>query len=230
MAKHIVVWMEAALLAALLFPAVGTLRAGERLNAKPVLEEVLHSLGAQTSFPIAKNDAPFERNDPPSGEGLTLNENMASIILWIALGVFLLFLLPVIRDNLEQTRNPTKRPAPQSAAETAAVRQRMESAGAGADELAASGHFAAAMHALLLQSLAEMRRRLATPFAACLTSREILQRVRLDPEARAALADIVAGVEISHFGAHMPTAEEFAACRARFAVLAASLSRGGTAA
>ncbi len=44
-----------------------------------------------------------------------------------------------------------------------------------ADELAAEGRFVEAMHVLLLQALADMRRRLDEQFADSLTSREILR-------------------------------------------------------
>jgi hypothetical protein len=76
------------------------------------------------------------------------------------------------------------------------------------------------MHILLLNSVEEMRRRLSTPIAASLTSREILARAGLTPTAGAALADIVGRVEISYFGGHVPGAEEYAACRRSFEKLA----------
>jgi hypothetical protein len=73
----------------------------------------------------------------------------------------------------------------------------------------------------------ELRSRLAVPIAASLTSREILERAPLSNEERAALADIVSGVEISYFGAYRPGAMEYAACRRSFESLKSLLMRGG---
>lgn len=92
-----------------------------------------------------------------------------------------------------------------------------------ADDLARQGRFVEAMHALLLQALADIRRRRDQAFAESLTSREILRRVRLSAQGAAALRDIVARVEWSYFGEHPAGAEDYRQCRASFDGLEAAL-------
>jgi hypothetical protein len=104
----------------------------------------------------------------------------------------------------------------------------METAQTGADDLARRGKFAEAMHALLLQSLSELRRHLHAPLAVSLTSREILHHIDLPPEGHAVFADIVERVEISHFGGRRPEAEDYVACRRSFDALARVLRQART--
>ena len=103
---------------------------------------------------------------------------------------------------------------------------RMEIASAEADDLASAGSFAAAIHVLLLRSVSEMRRRLNTPIAVSLTSREILRNSDLSSEMRDMFATIVGSVEISYFGSHDPNEEDYAECRRNFDALAELLRLG----
>lgn len=98
-----------------------------------------------------------------------------------------------------------------------------EEAALAADELARQGRFVEAMHALLLQALADIRQRRDHAFAESLTSREILRRVRLSAEGEASLRDIVARVEWSYFGEHPAGSEDYRHCRDSFDRLAAAL-------
>lgn len=99
-----------------------------------------------------------------------------------------------------------------------------ETVAAAADELAQQGRFAEAMHALLLHSFAEIRRRQGAAFAPSLTSREILRRVGLSQAAQAALGDIVGRVERSYFGEHPAGPMDYRACRSSFDRLGAALA------
>jgi Domain of unknown function (DUF4129) len=87
---------------------------------------------------------------------------------------------------------------------------------ASADELARQGRFVDAMHTLLLQSLADIRRRLGIEFADSLTSREILRGTRLPPQGRASLRAIVASVEWTYFGGYPAALADYNACRKSF--------------
>ena len=69
-----------------------------------------------------------------------------------------------------------------------------------ADELAAQGHFVEAMHVLLLQALADIRRRLREEFADSMTSREILRSKHLSDDLRGPLREVVNRVEVTYFG------------------------------
>jgi len=95
-----------------------------------------------------------------------------------------------------------------------------------ADALAAGGDYSAAIHALLLKTLAELVRRTPRPIAPSLTSREILSHVDLAPEPRSALGGLVGAVEVSHFGGTEPSESDFARCRELFEAFATAYQRG----
>ena len=145
-------------------------------------------------------------------------------ILWAAVALAAAMLLYFfIRDVL-----PGMLPAPRGgwvepgAAGEAGGAQAPEAAVA-AEELARQGQFVEAMHWLLLNALAEIRRRLAEPIADSLTSREILRRVPLSETGRAALRDLIARVERSYFGEHPADAADYRSCRDSFERLNAAL-------
>jgi hypothetical protein len=94
---------------------------------------------------------------------------------------------------------------------------------AAADELAAQGRYAEAMHVLLLRSLADIRAHLDEPFADSLTSREILRSTRLPENAREWLRDVVGRVEWTYFGEYPAGQEDYAACRRSFNALEEAL-------
>jgi hypothetical protein len=95
-----------------------------------------------------------------------------------------------------------------------------------ADELARQGRYAEAIHALLIHSLTLLRRRFSRSMADCLTSREIVASVALPEPARDALDDLVARVELGHFGLYPVLRRDYDFCRDRFALLVAAMATG----
>jgi hypothetical protein len=100
---------------------------------------------------------------------------------------------------------------------------------AAADDLARQGRFVDAMHVLLLQGLADIRRHLGEQFADSLTSREILRSTKLSEAGRGPLRDIIARVEWTYFGKHPAERDDYAACRASFDALARAVHGRGAA-
>jgi hypothetical protein len=98
-----------------------------------------------------------------------------------------------------------------------------------ADDLARQGRHAEAMHVLLLQSLADIRRRLDEQFADSLTSREILRSTSLSELGRVSLREIIVRVEWTYFGQREAVAADYMACRASFDRLSQALDRGASA-
>jgi hypothetical protein len=98
---------------------------------------------------------------------------------------------------------------------------------ADAEELARRGEYREAIHTLLLRTLRELVRSTAVRVPASLTSREILGRVPLHDEPRAALAQLITAVELTHFGSDDATVDDYARCRAQFQVFATSFQRAG---
>lgn len=95
-----------------------------------------------------------------------------------------------------------------------------------ADELARQGRYGEAIHVLLLRTLQELARRLPERLPSSLTSREIVERVRMPDDARRALSVLVGAVEVSHFGAATPGAGDFQQCRHHFQTFAEAYMRG----
>jgi hypothetical protein len=196
-----------------------------------LLDERARELGLQTELPsdIKQMDAMeslFWRL-PRFG----ISSDTATFLLYFSLAMIFIILFVHLRFA-PWSASRSLRLAPDGHLEGSGVplserAARMDHAQEEADELAAAGDFAGAMHVLLLQSVGELRRSLAVPIAESLTSREILKNAPISPEERAALAEIVSGVEISYFGAYRPGAGEYEACRRSFESLKGFLRLGG---
>jgi len=85
-----------------------------------------------------------------------------------------------------------------------------------AQELAARGEYREAIHTLLLRTLQELVRSSAVRVGPAMTSREILGRVPIAPDARDALQGLIVAVELTHFGDDEATEEEYRRCLAQF--------------
>jgi hypothetical protein len=191
--------------------------AGNR-GAPEIAREVIEKLGLQADLPRGAETAPWQWH-------LHLPTEIADILLLllisIALLLVVLFLAHARGDLFSIWRGSREAVAPLSGAETdpgAAAEVT-----AAADDLARQGRFVEAMHALLLQGLAEIRQRIGDRFADSLTSREILRGARLSDRGRSSLRDIIARVEWTYFGENPADAADYAACRNNFGILAAAL-------
>ena len=141
--------------------------------------------------------------------------------VWIAVIVGLGVLLYAFRDMLPLLRVNRDGAWELEEAGAAETRSRAPAIALGAaDELAARGHFVEAMHVLLLQALAEIRRRLDEQFADSMTSREILRSKYLSDDLRGPLREVVNRVEWSYFGDHPAEKGDYLACRSSFSAIA----------
>lgn len=85
-----------------------------------------------------------------------------------------------------------------------------------ADELAAAGRYTEAMHQLLGDALAALRRRRDAEISDALTSREILRALALQPVQHDALRDMIARVEQTWFAQRAAALADYDAVRASF--------------
>lgn len=198
-------------------------------DARTAAHNAARGLDLQTE-PPEKKYRPIKTENLPELPNIDIGAQVARYVLWGAAAVVLVIILMTLRDNLWSSSR-RRRLRHEDAEELApgASTARMDKAQGEADELARLGGFAEAMHLLLLQSVGELRLRLGISIAASLTSREILHRIGLAPEGRAAFADIIGRVEISYFGPHQPGKEEYLACRRNFETLTEALRRQGAA-
>lgn len=193
-------------------------QATRKLNLQTDLlaEQAIHRLDLQTT-------PPHEEGEPQElPHVLTLPPET----IWVAIivgGIILLYtfrdLIPVLRAGRRRTwsedgaANLTAGPhPPEIVLETA-------------DDLAAQGRFVEAMHVLLLQALADIRRQLDEEFADSMTSREILRSRQLSDALRRPLREVISRVEWTYFGGHSADRDDYLACRASFSALAQALLR-----
>ncbi len=187
------------------------------LQTKLLADQAIHKLDLQTELRREeKQQEPYQLKLPPE-------------TVWIAVIVSVIILLYAFRDMIpvlragrsgmwaedEQSRRATGRPA-----------RAPEVVLDAADELAAQGRFVEAMHVLLLQALADIRRRLREEFADSMTSREILRSRQVSDALRRPLRDVISRVEWTYFGGHPAVRDDYLACRTSFSALVEALHYG----
>jgi hypothetical protein len=185
-------------------------------DVQKLAEQTIRRLDLQTDFPDVSEplQAPFRLQLP-------------SEVLWVIIIVAIGSMLYAFRDMIPGFG--LGHGSAWNNDDTSTGESRLRTAEATleeADVLAARGNFVDAMHALLLQGLANMRERLNEQFADSFTSREILRSTKLPQEGRNSLHDIVTRVEWTYFGERPATKTDYEACRASFAALTNSLHRG----
>jgi hypothetical protein len=210
--------------------------AGQYEPAATAARESIRSLGLQTDLVTKASRESIRSLDLqtefPRRESEPIRLSLPQWLLWVALAAVAALILFVLRDDLanlfRRREAGWERPAP-TTGEAAAGSDADADALAAADRMSRDGNFVGAMHALLLHSLAEIRRQLGVQFADSLTSREILRAARISATGRTSLREIVTAVEWSYFGAYPAAAADYAACRRHFETLQHAL-RGGAAA
>jgi hypothetical protein len=172
--------------------------------------ELLRGAGYQTSLP--KPLVPPHASIP-----LGPLELLIRILLWTGLAVLVALAVAWLVRRLA---SPPRDVEVADAATPLPAEIPIESA----EALAAAGRWAEAIHSLLLETLSALAR--AARVAPSLTSREIVERVRLPAPAREALTGLVFAVEVSRFGGAEAGEEDYRACLARFHAFLDSYRRG----
>lgn len=195
------------------------------LSPREALRQVEKSRNLQTEMPAAKQE--MRKEDLPPRDlpnpDLSFNQQVMKIILYGAIIAILVVIAMNLRGNLwseSRSRRLTREAEEEIGA--AAV-ERLDKAQHAADEMAAAGNYAEAMHLLLLQGVNELRLRLDISIASSLTSREIARQVELSAHGRQMFMDMVQRVEISYFGSYQAGPDDYWACRNSYDELAASL-------
>jgi hypothetical protein len=180
-------------------------------EVQKIAEQAIHRLHLQTALPREPEKTRFTIKLPAE-------------VLWLVIAVAIGVLLYSLRDMLPIWR--LRRGGAWTAEDglTGGAKGRPPAAAlTTADELATQGRFVEAIHVLLLQGLADIRRGLDQQFADSLTSREILRSAKLSDAGRTSLRDIINRVEWTYFGEHPASLPDYVACRASFNALAQAL-------
>jgi len=204
--------------------------AADIIRARDLQTELPHDLDKRASDLVRELDLqgalPRDLDDPPGDWRIRLPE----WLFWIAVACGVLLLAYALRDSLPAWLMARHGGWDEGgAAEGDGGPRKPEEAAVAADELARQGRYVEAMHVLLLQGLADIRRRLDEQFADSMTSREILRNVKVSDDGRAALRDIIGRVEWTYFGEHPAGVADYQGCRQSFDVLTQAL-RGEAAA
>jgi hypothetical protein len=191
----------------LLFGAVSA----QSPDPEKAARESIRALDLQTDLPHQRSIEPIKLQLPRE-------------LVWVLLACGAAFVLYALRDSLVWRRRADDDWGEAGPGGSVGGARSDADALAAADDLARQGRFVDAMHTLLLQSLADIRRRLGIEFADSLTSREILRGTRLPPQGRASLRAIVAAVEWTYFGGYPAALTDYNACRKSFEDLRQTLA------
>ena len=144
--------------------------------------------------------------------------SVLTMLMWgllaVGLGLLAFWFVSEMAKSGEDVALPEK--ADGDAAVKAATAAIIDKPLGDADELAARGEFAEAIHTLLLRTLHELARSAMVRVERSHTSREILARVPLATDAREALSVLITYVELTHFGDDPAGAADYAKCREQF--------------
>ena len=205
------------ILFALTFTLFTSPLAAQTQDPRAAAEQAIRRLNLQTELPHDPEARPLRIALPPQ-------------VLWLMAAVGVALLLYMFRDMI-LTLGFASRGDVSGEEEGigGTLAKPPEQVLAAADDLARQGRFVDAMHVLLLQSLADIRRHLGEQFADSLTSREILRSTKLSEAGRGPLRDIITRVEWTYFGKHPAEREDYLACRTSFDALAHALHGRGAA-
>jgi hypothetical protein len=192
--------------------------AEQRTDPQALADQAIHRLDLQTE--LRREDEP---QPPPRLQ-------LPPETIWIAIFVGVIILLYAFRDLIPMLHAGRGGAWSEDEAASLATGPRSpEIVLEAADDLATQGRFVEAMHVLLLQALADIRRRLDEEFADSMTSREILRSRQLSDALRRPLREVINRVEWTYFGGHPADHNDYLACRASFSALAQALPRGAAA-
>ena len=207
--------------------AAAWLAAGQRAFAQDAAEieqraaETIAKLKLQTELPTGIESGGWDLNLPEI--------DLSTGLIWAALAIGVAVVLYSVRDEIPWLRAGNRAHWSDDGEFGAAAAGAQMHGAPAADELAGEGRYVEAMHILLLNALAEIRRRVGEHFADSLTSREILRRANLPGEGRALLRDLITRVELSYFGAYPAERDDYLACRRSFDLLVRMLPAGAPA-
>jgi hypothetical protein len=196
---------------ALLLLAAGTARADEGPRER-VARLVTAERGYQPALPFDAPPPEVASLPPPHHDSLprpSVFSGLAEFLL-IAAGVGLVAVAVVVLVRSWQRSPPPERATPEPERAPAAGRRPESPTLTAADELAARGRVAEAMHRLLLAVWG----RLGASEPASRTSRELRRSVRVAPAFGPDLDLLVRAVERTEFAGDDPDAEAYRRCRA----------------
>ena len=196
-------------------------------QARDAARDVLADDAYQRELPVDAEAGPRGRGDPsssgwgrragPPSVAAPIASGVAGLlktIVWVVLGVVACAILFVFVRERQGAREHERRgglgddedPRPELGVDVAALGD--------AEALAREGRFACAIHVLLLRTFEAIGRGASLPTS--LTSREVLGHVPMSEAARAALGELVAAVEVSHFGGRDAGEADYRRCADRY--------------
>jgi hypothetical protein len=189
-------------------------------NSVDVFNQAVKRLNIQTEI------GPGIEKSPPRQKRQFKIPKQIFIFLGLVITVIVVFY--IIRSYLKNKKTTMKVDDP-SDQETAIDPQALLDTGLKADRLAEEGKIVEAMHAILLETIEELKRQKNLTFPTSHTSREIVYNLNLGLGATQCLGEIVNTVEPTWFGELKPNLGQYQSLRSKFDSFLALLgqSRGG---
>jgi hypothetical protein len=198
-------------------------------DARAVARDVARELAVQDRLPsedpVRAGDGGAWTGSAPRRAGPALggpvSGDFAFVLMWVAGAFVVVFVLLSLVETVSGGTLQRGRASRVADGADAAAPSGPRASLITADELAAAGRYTEAMHQLLQDTVAALRRRLAAEISDALTSREILRALDLRPAERGAFRDMIARVEQTWFAQRSAALDDYDAVRACFAVVAA---------
>lgn len=195
---------------------------------RQAVETVLENERFQTELPneAEPEEAVVEEEPSWSFELPDSLLGLARVLMWLLVGAGGLLLVIFIVNELSSFRLRPRGTATQPGGADLPSGASPAEPGTGlsldaADRLAREGRYAEALHMLLLDCIAQLRRlRFDAVIAPSLTSREVARRLSLPEKSAHALSAIVSAVELSHFGGRAAGEEDYRRCRDNYIQIA----------
>jgi hypothetical protein len=185
------------------------------------LQRIAKAKNIQTELPLPDEPEPYQDTN---SSGLAMQIAKIIVILVALIGAFLLVAI-LIRSWRFRAMKITDGIIPSSVTPPLApLKQALVAIGQDADKLAAEGFYAEAIHALLLKSLEEYKKRETRRMRPSHTSRELLTVLPLSSVEDEALRDLVRRVEITYFGPITPTLSDYEKTKTSYGRLIAAIS------
>jgi hypothetical protein len=137
-------------------------------------------------------------------------------LVWGAIAVALVLIILAVANEIMRRRREPPAPEEPKGHEEEAPKAALVRPLDDAERLALEGRFAEAIHVLLLRTFQELTRAAGVTIAPSWTSREVLGKIWLAPDAREALVELVHVVELTWFGDDVPGEADWQRCRAQF--------------
>lgn len=169
--------------------------------AQRMVERVYGASSYQREMPDVQMAPPPPRRPPPDEVMIPVGNGFVTYLLGgVLVIVIVLIAMRLLSGGWRWSRSADSTEAAPVAGEARSQRVEVIARLDDADQAAADGDWAKAIHILLLTSIERLRKQTGQGVPVALTARELIHHMRLSEQARGDLAALVGAAELCHFG------------------------------